>query len=616
MKIIKIIFVSFVVLILIALSAAFIFLKTFDANRFKPQIISFASAALGRAVDFDDISLGLSLTKGLQLTLEQLSIGDSVGFQKGSFLTVEGISLGVEIIPLLSKKQVIVSSIYISSPECIIIRDKDGQLNVQDLAKPRDVGSLQDQKAVLVTPAVVCLPLINAEAIIIESGKFTYIDRALDPGLSLDISGLRLEINGFSLRKPFSFLLEGSVFSKQNNVRVEGRIDLNLKTNKITISDVEIVTDLSALSLSQLQSSLAMLESAELPQEIRGKINLDIKEMELGTQDLSSLAIKGELTKGLIRYKQLALPLEPISSEFEITESKIEIKELLIGLDKGRIALEAQLNDYASAQDFNLQLDVQYLDLAKMLSRKGAPLRVEGFVVGSFTAEGQGFSPPNLRDYLSGEGKLEIKQGRLMDINVLKIVLSKISIIPNLVETIQSNLPERYKDKLTQKDTVITKAETSISVANAEVLLKQVEVEADGFIFSGRGKVNFNQKFSIVGSFFIPADLAASMARSVPELEYLLEETGDIRIPLQVSGKPPEIKFSVDLEYIGKKILKKKATEEIGNALNKIFQRESPEPAPKEDSGTTDTSATDTPPEQQKAPEQEIIENVLDLIFR
>ena len=602
MKIFKIIFITFVVQVLIGVIGILVFLKTFDINRFKPRIISSASAALGRAVDFKDIELELSLREGIHLTLKQLTIRDDAGFQSGDFLTVENISCGVEIMPLLIKRQILVSSIHIHSPQCIVIRQKDGQINVQNLGKPvslkkdyvvsPETRDSQVQKAIPVSRAALSVPFISAKTIAVKNGKLTYIDRSHEPELVLDISQVRLKIEHFSLTEPFTFTLQAAYLSDRPNILVKGKATANMETQSIKLKNATVATDLSSLSLSRLQSSLAMLKEIELPEQVRGKFNASIERMELGAKGLASLISSGKLTGGSIRHKQLMLPVEPISSEFQITESKIRIGELSLGLGKGRLTAQGELDDYTGAQNFNFDVNMQDLDLSQLLNQKGQPVKLKGFLVGKFKAEGRGFSRGSLRDSLFGEGALEIKKGRLTDINVLKIVLSKISMIPNLVAKIQANLPERYKEKLTQKDTILTKVKTDLAVGKGLALLKQVEIEADGFLFSGEGEVDFNQRFSLDGSFLIPEDLAASMVENVPELEYLLDERGKIRIPLQVSGKIPNIKFAVNLQYIGKKLIKKKASEELGKVLDKMFEKE------------------------EKPAKQELIENILDTVFK
>ncbi|MDI6758988.1 MAG: hypothetical protein QMD94_04895, partial [Candidatus Omnitrophota bacterium] len=68
-RIFKIIVISLLSLFVISAIGLFIFIKTFDFNRFKPQIISAGQNALGRTIDFTRADLKLSLTQGIQLRI-------------------------------------------------------------------------------------------------------------------------------------------------------------------------------------------------------------------------------------------------------------------------------------------------------------------------------------------------------------------------------------------------------------------------------------------------------------------------------------------------------------------------------------------------------------------
>src|SRR3989338_478086 len=116
MKILKIIFISLFILLLIAGTALFIFIKTFDVQRFKPQIIEAMNQALGRQADFKDIRLQLSFPQGLGLGLKQFTIKYDPFFSTGELLKIENISIGIDVLDYFSKKQITISRIQIEAP--------------------------------------------------------------------------------------------------------------------------------------------------------------------------------------------------------------------------------------------------------------------------------------------------------------------------------------------------------------------------------------------------------------------------------------------------------------------------------------------------------------------
>ncbi|HLD70049.1 MAG TPA: AsmA family protein, partial [Candidatus Omnitrophota bacterium] len=559
MKILKIIFISLFILLLIAGTALFIFIKTFDVQRFKPQIIEAMNQALGRQADFKDIRLQLSLPQGLGLGLKQFTIKDDPFFSTGELLKIENISIGIDVLDYFSKKQITISRIQIEAPQLTIIRSKEGEINVSTLGKQPSRqsatnSSLSFPNASVGNPdtattrpptktfggdnstqSALNLPEIIIHTIDVHNANITYIDKSFDPSMTVDISKLDIKISGFSLKDPFSFNAEGSLFSADKNFRVDGTGVLNLENQGIQFKNINISSDLSLLSFAKLQSSVSTLKGVEMPQQLSGKLNLKINHLELGAKGLGPLLAQGELNQGNLKFKQLALPLEIIEGKFQVTESKINLSEFSTKLGRGSVSVTGKLEDYLGKQNFSADMKLDSIDLSEILEQKDQPVKVAGVVQGNFQMKGQGFTAEELRQFLSGSGNLEVKNGRLKDINILKMVLNNISMLPGLADKIEENLPQNYKDKLTQKDTILNKAVLTTSLQNGVIVIQPAEIEADGFLFSAQGKAGFDQSYSLDGSFFIFSDLSATMVSGVEELEYFLDDQKRIYIPLKIT---------------------------------------------------------------------------------
>lgn len=640
MKILKIIFISFFVLLLIAGIALFVFMKTFDVQRFKPQIIAAMNQTLGRQVDFKEIRVQLSLTQGISLGLKQFTVKDDPFFSPGELLKIEDISIGIDALDYFSKKQITIPRIQIERPQLTIVRLKDGQINVASLGKKPSTQSATNSSLppamagpneTVISPATtnesplyegktlggdsISQPPLNLPEIIIHSinlnnANITYIDKSFDPQMTLDVSQMDIKIRDFSLKAPFSFNAEGSIFSADKNFQIGGTGILNLENQGIQFRNITILTNLSQLSFAKLQSSVSALKGVEMPQQLDGELSVAIDHLELGAKGLGPLLVKGELSRGNLKLKQLAFPIETIEGKFQATESKIILSEFSAKLGKGSLSATGTLEDYLAKQSFMADMKLDSIDLSEIIGQKDQlvvsaaepPVKVEGILQGNFQAKGQGFTPDSLRQFLSGDGNFEIKNGRLRDINILKMVLNNISMLPGLADKIEKELPQNYKDKLTQKDTILNKAALTTSLQSGTIVIRPAEIEADGFLFSAEGTAGFDQSYSLDGSFFILSELSATMVSSVGELEYLLDDQKRIYIPLKITGKGEQIKIFPDLEYLGKRILVNKGKSELEKALNKVFEKE--------------TDGSSGVPEGEKRPEQQIIENILDQILK
>src|SRR5713226_8354122 len=109
-------------LIVIVIAAPFLI----PVNQFRPTIEEKASAALGRKVDVGNLSL--SLFSG-SLAADNLSIADDPKFSKSPFLTAKSIQVGVELLPLILRKELNITAIVIDSPGVMLIRGPGGDWN-------------------------------------------------------------------------------------------------------------------------------------------------------------------------------------------------------------------------------------------------------------------------------------------------------------------------------------------------------------------------------------------------------------------------------------------------------------------------------------------------------
>jgi hypothetical protein len=175
---------------------------------------------------------------------------------------------------------------------------------------------------------------------------------------------------------------------------------------------------------------------------------------------------------------------------------------------------------------------------------------------------------------VSGNGSLLIKEIKFKELNILRMVLDKIAAIPGLSEKIEQNLSQRYKQKLEQKDTVLRDINLPFTVMNSRLVIKDALLSADEFIFKGKSQIGFDTSFSLEGSFLIPQELSFAMASAVPELEYLFNEDKQIYIPLRIAGRASELQFSVDTEYIAKKLLLDQAKKQIFKAIDKALGKQ------------------------------------------
>ena len=594
MKIIKIMLISFVVLLLVLSVAAVIFVKTFDINRFKPQIISKLNKALNRQVDFEKAGLGISLRRGINLKISNLVIADDPAFGKGDFLTVKNISLAVDALKYIFKKEVNVPNVLIDTPRLKLIRKKDGSLNVQTLAQPGKSGKESPKPALAQEP--LALPAILIASIRGGNGTVMFSDQTFEPPLRLEISDLNFSLSEISLTKDFPFAIEAAVLSAKKNIRIKGKARIDLKTNSVTISGLKGSTDLSQLLLDKIPVSFPMTKGAILPVSLKGKADAVLERLTVGSQGLVALTGDAVLTDAELRFKEIYTPVRNIRMDIKATQTKILLDNLSATIGEGLIKGSGLISDYLAKQDFAIAAQIKDLKIQDLIDQNKSPVKAEGIASGQIKVKGQGFSAEALQSSLSGKADISVTKAKLKDLNVLRVILDKISVIPRLAQKMEDNLPERYKQKLANKDTILSDIKLPITIENGRFLLKGIVFGADEFLFKGWGESGFDGSYSLEGSFLIPGELSAAMVAAVGELQYLLNDQKQIYIPLKILGKAGEIKFNVDAEYIAQQLLVNQARQQLFRVFDKAIGTKEQTPS------QTGQNATAT---QQNAPEDE-----------
>jgi AsmA protein len=128
MKRILLIGAGIVVALLIVIVVAVPFF--IDANQFKPKAESEASAALGRQVTIG--SLELSLLHG-GVVANNLTVADDPAFSRNSFLNAKSLKIGVEMWPLITSRQVHVTSLTVQEPQIALVKSANGKWNFDSL---------------------------------------------------------------------------------------------------------------------------------------------------------------------------------------------------------------------------------------------------------------------------------------------------------------------------------------------------------------------------------------------------------------------------------------------------------------------------------------------------
>lgn len=117
--------------LLLVVAILAVFALTFDANRYKPELVALVKEQTGRDFQIDG-DLHLSFYPNIALELGKARLGNAKGFGSDAFATAENARIEVQLLPLLAH-ELKVNQVHLRGLKLNLHRNKAGKTNWEDL---------------------------------------------------------------------------------------------------------------------------------------------------------------------------------------------------------------------------------------------------------------------------------------------------------------------------------------------------------------------------------------------------------------------------------------------------------------------------------------------------
>ncbi len=177
-----------------------------DANTFRPMIESRLSTALARKVTLGNLSL--SVWTG-SLVANDLEIAEDPKFGQTPFFTAKRLRIGVQLAPLIFKRDVVLRSLRMDAPQIHLIRGEDGVWNYSTLGHGGGMGGGMGEGTGAESggqPPAQSAPVadLSIGLIHIRDGKAMIETLPLEKNPQI-YDHLEVRLDRFSLQKSFAF---------------------------------------------------------------------------------------------------------------------------------------------------------------------------------------------------------------------------------------------------------------------------------------------------------------------------------------------------------------------------------------------------------------------------
>jgi AsmA protein len=250
---------------------------------------------------------------------------------------------------------------------------------------------------------------------------------------------------------------------------------------------------------------------------------------------------------------------------------------------------------------FDFRSKIRGMDLKGMLASQlpGSEKRIEGRVDADLALAGAGKQWETIKRQIRGDGRVDVRDGMIKDVNIADQVLASVTGIGGLSNLISPRVRSRHPGLFETGDTKFDKLGGSVQIADGVARSDDLELAARDYTILGKGTYSLDNELDFTATLLASKDLSADVIADVREAKYIADAQGRIEIPFRLTGALPHVKPKPDSEFIARAL----GRAMLGKGLDKLFGKEKPLPP----------GVSPTP--DRKHPERDLLKKGLEGLF-
>ena len=555
-------------LLLLVIAGAVIFVLSFDANRYKPQIERLVHEKTGRTLKLQG-PLEAAIWPSLGARVAGVTFSERGSEQQ--FVALDNAHASLALLPLL-RGQVVVDRIRISGLKAEIVKQKDGRFNFSDLLEAKPEGgkpAAGDEKPAEKGGGPVAF---NVAGIDIDKSSIAYRDLAAGQEYSVSdvkISTGRLAENAegklqvhmlakgsnpplevkIELAADYKLDLPGQqaaldkltlkLASRADETTIKGRLGVtkfsppsyafDLDIDKLNV-DAYFPPEKPAASSAGEKSAQAAKPAADTPVDLSALKDLDAN----GKLQIGALQVRG-------------LKLANVKTEVKATGGRLEAPHsanLYEGTLSGTLGLQAEGR-------VALKDTLTGIAIGPLLRDAAQQDKLEGKGNLAFDVSAAGKSVNALKRALAGTAKVDLRDGAIKGIDIAAILRKARSALGQ----------QQAQAAATTERTDFSEMTASFNIKNGVAHNEDLDVKAPLFRISGRGDID-------IGSSSLDyVTKAAVVATAKGQGGADVDQLSGVTVPVRLSGPFDNMKYDVNYGAVATDLAKSKAGERLREKL-------------------------------------------------
>ncbi len=606
----KILISALSALVLIVAGLALVIWRAGDlVNRYRPQIQTIASNALGMPVSLGDISLSIIPRPAFYVAAV------TVGAPGQTSVSVGSVRADAALLPLLSKR-VELSTITIDKPSITLakessgvglkgmprgdskpnnpsqtpapstgaspialsidrIRIHDGVVRLEDSTTNEtteirdihvDAGLSLNETRVVIPEGTVSLLAPGKQKLQISLSNISF-DQALkklsleNATLSSDVGSVTLKGEIYPSGGPGTVAITSTGLDMAKAAKVAASFSPSLAQYKPSGSlTLKIAATLSGATLTSLKGPLTCKAlSADLPgalqvREVSGDIAIDgsLQDLAASTNNMT-LKLQGA-------------PLS-VSTATRIRPTEISVSSFTVKGFGGELQAPSQMT-LGSTNILHTKPMARALSLDQILQAiKPDVAKVLAGTLSTFDGSFANIQLQNPTQTASGNGSLLVTNARLKGFNIPHQVLSNIDGLPIISGNLRKRVPPDFEPLFASPDTVVREARASFSIGSGVIQISQLALISELFDLRSSGSYGFDGNINLTSEILFSPQFSAALTNRAKEFSLLLNGDNRFTVPFLVKGKVPAVIVLPNVTTLAEKLTVGTVRQTLGGAL-------------------------------------------------
>jgi AsmA protein len=226
----------------------------------------------------------------------------------------------------------------------------------------------------------------------------------------------------------------------------------------------------------------------------------------------------------------------------------------------------------ANRPRFDTRSTVRGMTMRELLTHgfPAAEGRFDGRLDANLTLAGAGRDIEAVKPTLRGQGRIDVHDGVLKDVNVAESVLGGVTGVAGLSMLVPPDVRSRYAEVFGTGETRFDELGGDVRIADQRLATDNFRMAARDYTVTGHGSVTFDGRVDFTSTLVTSERLTADIVKAAKEAQYLTNADKRIAVPFRFVGKMPGVKPVPDTEWVAKAVGRAAVGTGVGKLLDEL----------------------------------------------